>query len=299
MVTRIYPARPAIDGLPTGNAAAVGTIRVKPGVRVSKVTLKYVDTVANAIDMLALVGDITCFKNSTEFRLHTAAELDYLNRQNGSQYAYQKFTNPNTGLVEQYLTIWFFEPWRIAAVDRESGAAVISANQGWNENGLEVQVKLLQAIPATGSFQQRAYVDFALQDLTTLQSLKTVKRLNIAAAGTEFDYESLPNVGRIQGINLKNPSGAGVIKSVTFRSDGVTYLDDVTRGEAFDNLTGLNIIPPPIGNVAAGQFAFSWAFDDTDPVQSSLAARTPWLKIKTDVAASGNVVALIESVNVI
>jgi len=297
MVTRIYPARPAIDGIQVGNAAAIGTIKIKRGVRVSKVTLKYVDTIANAVDLLALIGDITCFKNNYDFRLHSAVELDYLNKQNGSQFAYQKFNyNGNT---EQYLTIWFFEPWRIMAMDRESGCAVISENQGWNENGLEIQIKLLAAIPATGSLTHRVYVDEQLLDLKQPQALKQVKRLNITAQGTEFDYYSLPNRGKIQGINLKNPSGAGVIKAVTFRGDDVIYLDNVTRGEMFDHLTGLNLIPPPMANVGVGTFAFSWAFDDTDPVQSSLAAQSTWLKIYTDVAANGNVVALVETVGAI
>jgi monoamine oxidase len=142
-------------------------------------------------------------------------------------------------------------------------------------------------------------LDEQLLDLKQPQTIKQVKRLNITAQGTDFDYYSLPNRGKIQGINLKNPSGTGVIKSVTFRGDEVIYLDNVSRGEMFDHLTGLNLIPPAMANTAAGAFSFSWAFDDTDPVQSALAAQSTWLKIYTDVAAGGNVVAIVETVGAI
>jgi len=302
MITRKYKKLPTIEGIKAGSAATdVGTLSIKPGVRVSKVTFMFQDgtnTAGNEKDMLAMFGDITCFKNSTDFRLHTAAELDYLNSQNGTAYSYVKL---GTGVnMKQYLTIWFFEPWRKGTADGESQSLIVDASQGWNKDGLQIQIKLLQAMPASATLTATAYVDDFIANTKIQQATKSVKRLQITASGSEVDYLSLPNVGKIQGINLKNPT-TGYVKSIIVKAGDDVYVEDADREEMIAHLTGMGINPPLYASTGAGLFGYSWVFDDTDPINSALSldGRDPWMKIKFSQAAAGNVVALVESVGAI
>jgi hypothetical protein len=309
MLPRRMVQLPTIDGMQVSNANAVGTIRIKPGQRLSKVVLKYVDGQATpttdmvgANSLTGVIGDITCFKNGSDFRLHSAVELDYLNSQNNipgsSEYSYQ---NVGSGATKaQYLTINFFEPWRATPADREAGALVIDPSQGWNADGLEIQIKLLAALPATASLTAIAYVDSFIPNTNAAQAVKVVKRLNITASGTVVDYLSLPAIGGLQGINLKNPATSGTISSVIFKAANKTWIDDIPTYDSIAHLTSMGLTAPS-SFAGAGAFAYSIVFDDTDPIQAALQVdgANPWLRIKSASAMSGNIVALIEAIQAI
>lgn len=308
MITRKFLQLPTIDGIKAGSAATdVGSLSVKPnflggtGVRISKIALMFQDgtnTAGNEKDILAMIGDITAFKNSSEFRLHSAAELDYLNSQNGTAYAYQKL---GTGVnMRQYLTIFFFEPWRKDTGDGESQCLIVDPTQGWNKDGLQIQIKLLQAMPASASLSATIYCDAFVPNTKVQQVVKSVKRLQITASGSEIDYLALPSVGKIQGINLKNPT-TGYVSSVIIKSGSEVYIDDVKREDMIAHLTSMGINPPLYASTGAGAFGYSIVFDDTDPINSGLDVdtRAPWMKLKFSQAAAGNVVALVESVSAI
>ncbi|HEV2691548.1 MAG TPA: hypothetical protein VG347_01490 [Verrucomicrobiae bacterium] len=298
MIPRKFLQAPAIDGITAGSlASAVGTMYVKPPARISKVVLKYVDGGSSPTDILSVIGDITCFKNNSEFRVHSAAQLDFLNQQNGTQWAYQKL---GTGATQiQYLTIYFFEPWRKMTSDAESQCLIVDPSQGWNKDGLQIQIKLLAAIPSTGALTAQIYMDDLIPNTNTQQVCKIVKRQNIVVQGTEVDYLTIPQSGKLQGINLTNPSTTGVIKSLIFKANGVTYVDEVLREDMINHLTGMGVNPPAYANTGANQQSYSYVVDDSDPIQAALAlaGANPWAKIKFTVASSGTVIALLEIVD--
>ncbi len=309
MLPRRFIQFPTIDGMQVSNANAVGTIRVRPGQRLTKLVLKYVDGQASpttdmvgANSLTPVIGDITCFKNGSDFRLHSATELDYLNSQNNTpgttEYSYQ---NVGSGATKaQYLTIYFFEPWRATPADREAGALIIDKSQGWNDDGLEVQIKLLAALPSTASLTATGYVDSFVPNTNAAQAVKVVKRLNITASGTVVDYLSLPAIGGLQGINLKNPATSGTISSIIFKAANRTWVDDIPTYDAIAHLTSMNLTAPS-SSAGAGAFAYSVVFDDTDPVQAALQVdgANPWLRIKSSSAMSGNIVAVVEAIQAI
>lgn len=301
MVPRIFQNGNAVDGITaTASANQVGNIYFKQG-RLSKIVFRYVDGGAGPADITAVLGDIICYKNKKAFRTHTAAQIDFLNAMNGIIYQRQQ-VGAGANMV-QFLTIWFFEPWRQDVSDKESQCLIVDPSQGFDKDGLWVQVKLLAGIPVTGSLTYTMYYDNNIPKLGVQQTCKLVYRDNINVQGLSSDLKSLPKTGKLETLSFTNPSGggSGTIKSVLAKVNNFTWLDDVPLEDMINHFKGAGVNHPALAQAAAA-FQYVWMPDDVDPIQSSLSLAgsvDPIVTIKYTAASNGSVVALSEFQDVI
>jgi hypothetical protein len=294
MATHQLLKMPAISGIAPGSAiGTVGTFNLPLGYRYHRIDLVYVDGGSSPTDILSMFDDIVVFKNTKAQRLHNGAELERLNTINGSQYARQQIGSGATQV--QIQSINFAEPWRKDKVDTDGRAWIVTPDAGFKT--FQITVKLLAAMPSTGSLVAVAWVDAPLAIKSGMgQAIKKVYRQQIPASGISNDVTTLDESDIYETIALKHPSSAGVITSASFKRNGDVFFDDILREVNIANLThtGMN----PANSTSAGAFGYELVFDADDPVQNGLVAanQSIWLQMKYSTAASGNVVALIERV---
>jgi len=301
MVPRIFQNGNAVDGITAAaNAAQVGNIYFRQG-RLSKIVFRYVDGSGAPADILSVLGDITCFKNKKAFRTHNAAQLDFLNQLNGTIYARQQVGAGAT--MVQFLTLWFFEPWRQDVSDKESQCLIVDPSQGFDRDGLWVQVKLLLGIPATGQLTYTMYYDNLIPQTTTQQTCKLVYRDNLNVQGLSTDMKSLPQTGKLETLSFSNPSGggSGTIKSVQAKVNNFTWLDNIPLEDMISHSKAAGVNHPALAQ-AAGAFQYVWTVDDVDPIQSALSLAgsvNPVVTLYYTAGSNGSVVAMSEFQDII
>ena len=284
---------PAISGIAPGSAAGtVGTFNLPLGYRYHKILLVYVDGGSSPTDIVSMFDDINVYKNTKSQRLHNGAELERLNVINGSQYARQQIGSG--AAMVQIQEIYFAEPWRKDKVDTDSRAWIVTADAGFKT--FQVTVKLLAAMPSTGSLVAMAWVDAPLPlPAGKVQSIKKVYRQSIPASGTSNDITTLDESDTYETIAMKHPTGA-YISSATLKRNGDLFTEDTLREVNVAHLTnqGMN----PAASTTAGAFGYEIVLDADDPAANGLIAQgqSIWLQLKYSAAASGNVIALIERV---
>jgi hypothetical protein len=297
MATKGKILLPSITGIAPGSpAGTVGTFNLPLNLRYSKIQLVYVDGGSSPTDILSMFDDILIFKGTKVQRTHNAAELDHLNSLNNqlgdTTYSRQQI---NTGAaMRQSLNIYFAEPWRKDKADTDSGAWNVTKANGFNT--FQMTVKLLAAMPSTGSIIAYAWVDAPLPiPAGKTQAIKKVYRQQIPASGLAIDVTTLDQSDAYQVIALKNPTGA-YIQQVTLKRNGDLYMDQVVREDNVAHLINLGL--NPANSVTAGAFGYDIVLDADDPVNSSLIAQGQalWLHLGFSASASGNAVALIERV---
>lgn len=284
---------PAISGIaPSSAAGTVGTFNLPLGYRYHKIALVYIDGGSSPTDILSMFDDINIFKNTKSQRLHTGAELERLNVINGTQYARQQIGSG--AAMVQIQEIYFAEPWRKDKVDTDSRAWIVTADAGFKT--FQVTVKLLAAMPSTGSLVAMAWVDAPLPlPAGKVQSIKKVYRQSIPASGTSNDITTLDESDIYETIAMKHPTGA-YIASATLKRNGDLFTEDTLREVNVAHLVnqGMN----PAASTTAGAFGYEIVLDADDPAANGLIAQgqSIWLQLKYSAAASGNVIALIERV---
>ncbi len=284
---------PAVTGIGASSAAGtIGVFNLPLGYRYHKLAFVYIDGGASPTDITAMFDDITVYKNTTAQRLHTGAELERLNVINGSQYARQQVNTAAN--MRQTQNIYFAEPWRKDKADADSRAWVVTPEAGWKT--FQVTVKLLAAMPATGSLVMLAWVDAPLTIPNgKAQSIKKVYRQQIPASGTAIDITTLAAADVYETIAMKHPT-TGVIINATLKRNGDLFMEDVAREDNVAHLTtaGLN----PANSTTASAFGYEISLDADDPINNGLVAQGQniWLQLRFSAAAAGNVIALIERV---
>src|SRR5581483_1975597 len=131
-----------------GNAdGKTATINCPKGPRYRKIVVGLRDTGKGdtAAPSVASVtaGDWQVILGSKVIRRLTGAQLDYLNTQNGSQYASYGVAGAANGGGVTYLPVYFEEPWRKRA-DFQNGLA---CETGWLDANGVFQIK----VPLDGS----------------------------------------------------------------------------------------------------------------------------------------------------
>ena len=288
---------PAISGIAPGSAAGtVGTFNLPLGYRYHKIALVYIDGGSSPTDILLMFDDINVYKNTKSQRLHNGAELERLNTINSTinstEYARQQI-GIGAAMV-QIQEIYFAEPWRKDKIDTDSRAWIVTADAGYKT--FQITVKLLAAMPSTGSLVAMAWVDAPLRlPAGKVQSIKKVYRQSIPASGTSNDITTLDESDIYEMIAMKHPTGA-YIASATLKRNGDLFTEDTLREVNVAHLVnqGMN----PAASTTAGAFGYEIVLDADDPAANGLIAegQSIWLQLKYSAAASGNVIALIERV---
>jgi hypothetical protein len=304
MATKRRILLPQINGIGASSAAgAVGTLDLPLGYRYHSIEIVYCDGGASPVDMgsnaafLAssnqILADVVLYRNGIAERTHTAAELDYLNLINGSQYGRQQV---GTGAaMRQTSTIFLAEPWRKDKADSDYMAWSADGANGFNS--FQLKLTIGYAVPATGSFVIYATVDAPLAPPSGgAQAVKKVYRQSISASGTANDITTLDARDAYQVIALKNPTGAAISKA-SLKVNGTIVFDSVNQLDNIARLvnSGLNVTTTNTPTTAT-MFGFPIVLDADDPLNSALPASGAalWLKLDYSTTASGNVVALLE-----
>lgn len=290
----------------------VGTIDLPARYTYLKIRVDYIDGGSTPIDIGSyaalvtpanqIIGDVVLYRNGTPLRTHTAAQLDYLNLINGSQYARSSVSPGGTpgATTRQSLHIFLWEPWRKDKADTFIGAWPVSPDFGFDT--FQLKLTCAYAIPATASFQVWALVDDLPPKGDNVFQFpgKKVYRQSLNSGGTVTDADTfLAKRDLYESICIMNPTGGSTYVSyVTIRKNGVPILDRVSQ---FSNIAELaaSTMNVTVTNTpqTAGLFGFPVVFDAIDPVGSSLPVPPGTdLNVKIEYAgtASGNTLLLVE-----
>jgi len=300
MPTKLKIILPQIDGLQAlSPIGTVGVVNIKPelGYRIHQFDIVYVDGGGAPTDILALIGDIVVWRNGVAIRTHTAAELDYLNQLNGTQYARQQVGAG--AAMRQTLRIYFAEPWRKDKADTDMLAFNAGLQNGVNR--LQIKITLIAALPATASIYAQMRVDSEIAPPKGVQwNLKKVYRQSLTASGTTNDFSGTLDTGdKYQVIALRNPTGA-YVQYATLKLNGNLVFERQRMEDNIGDLVQLGINPLAGQTLAtaqtAGNIGFPIVLDADDPLNSALdtTGGVLWLKTEYSAAATGNVSALIE-----
>ena len=307
MATKRKIYLPSIANIGAGSAAGtVGLVDLPLYYDYHSIGFEYLDGGATPQDIIygplgngagngagGLLGDIALKINTDTKRIHSAAELDHLNAVNGTEYARQQIGA--AAAMVQVLKLNFAEPWRKDTAQAAALAATLTPAFG--VNSAQLQITLGTAMPATGSLKLFAVVDSPKQQPPQGGALvKKVVRQQIQASGTSIDVVTLDKKGFYQTVLLKHPS-TGYITKATVKVNG-TVLRELGREANVAELlmAGMN----PANSSTVSTFGFDIILDDDDPINSALPVEGQDLQLKLDfsAAAAGNVVALIERLEV-
>ena len=163
----------------------------------------------------------------------------------------------------------------------------------------QVKFTLASAMPATGSLVVYAVVDTPTAAVPSTGFLtKQVARQQIQASGAAIDITPPLTPGFFQTVLMKQPATSNIQKA-TLKVNGTLFRELDREANIADLLyNGMN----PSTSTAAGAFGFDLILDDDDPVTSALPGQGNSLQLHLDftagTAATGNVVALIETIQV-
>jgi hypothetical protein len=235
-----------------------------------------------------IVGEIRLLVNGKVQRRVRGRELNALNKLNGTQYAAQVITPASAMGVSGYriaVPIFLAEPWR-----KSNAEAALMA---WNLAGptvgsasIEVDFQTIDT-PAISGWYEWSPADGGLGAITKWF------RMAFGAAGTEQDFNSLDKRDYYHSIHLFPPTGTGThVNNVQLTADGVIVHDLLTWQDNIAMLKNRDMNPD-----SAAAPRFDLVLDQDDPVNGALLAQGLQeftLKVKYAVAASGNLVAIIQ-----
>jgi hypothetical protein len=274
-------------------ASKTSLIDLPRGYRYSCIGIEYSDAQTTPVDILTALGDIRLKINSKVNRLHSAAELDVINKINGAQYARLQIGTGNT--MKQVIVIWFAEPWRKNGDDQSRLAFTADARNGVNNFQLEIDVTAsATGTPALSCF---AVVDAPLAPPANgMPLLSKTFRSSVSVAGTSIDIPTLDKGEVLQTLLFRNPTtGAGSnISKVTLKQNGDTK-HELTRTQNIGHLTAADMNPSTgTGLDVAG---YELVLDADDPVTSGLPTNTNdnlQLKVEFAAAAAGSMTFLVQ-----
>lgn len=228
-------------------AGSTMIINCPKGPRYRRIILGFNNATDAAPALTALTtADLQVVLGSKVIRRLTASQLDYLNTQNGSQYAsYGVAGGAGSGAGTTYLPIYFEEPWRKRA-DFQNGLAV---ETGWlDPNGVfQIRIPILAA--TTPSITALAIVDgFNSGKPNPIMKFYS-DDANTAAATLDLAniFQGAPASDLVDTISLFDPSDSvAQSKAVTKARlilNGQVVIDDVTSDQMVDLLKGADMNP--------------------------------------------------------
>jgi hypothetical protein len=204
MVKRITP-------LPAANAVAAGqtaTLDIPVGPRYHVIWLVIANAATEAFT--SILGDIRLKVNGKVQRTMSAAQLDALNKLNGSIYGAIAVDGGGGAITETRLPIYLAEPWRkqVQAVDGLAWATGDLAT-------FQVELDLLANVSAP-TIRAYAEVDNSVvtgKDNTSRQAplgvISKWFRTNIPITGTTQEIQTFPKRDNYQALSFFDPNGGG------------------------------------------------------------------------------------------
>ena len=246
--------------LPTLSGVAAGftaTADIPIGPRYHQIWLRIADGARHAFD--SIVGEIRIKVNGKTQRVHTAAELNALNKLMGPQYSETHVAGTPDGVAYTLLPIFFGEPWRKRI---EVGAGLAWATGAWSTFQLELDILAGASSPSVSGW---AEVDSSVvtgagntaQGTPSDRELVKVFKTNLAVNGTSQDVVTLPRRDRYTQISLIDPNISGVRVQV----EGIT-VRELSKEQIDAMLIARDMVP------VAGRTDL--VFDDDDSLDSSL-----------------------------
>jgi hypothetical protein len=247
------------------------------------------NTIAGA---LAHITEIRVLVNDRVQRVFSGVQLRDLNILNGTAFDCQGLPNTAPGVS---LPIYFAEPWR-----KDSASQDALAWQSRNFKSFRIEVDLSAAIASSGTptLVASAVVDDFIatdsmgKEITPM--FVTMRRQQVAAAGTSFDITTIDKKGLLQQISLYPDSGgSNAATIVTVRRDG-DIVRELTKSANFALLTNNDMTPTASGRTSN---IFDLVFDHDDLLNSSLVlqgVKEFTLTVEAASAMSGNMTFIVQ-----
>jgi len=236
-----------ISGVAVGGMA---TINCPKGWRYRRIILALQDSGVgntNAPSVASIsTGDMQVILGSKVVRRLTATQLDYLNTQNGSQYASYGVAGAANGGGITYLPIYFEEPWRKRA-DFQNGLA---CETGWLDQNGVFQIKVpIAATTTTPVIGAMAIVDaFSSGKANPIMKFYS-DDANTASATLDLAniLQGAPASDLVDTISLFDPSDSAAQSKQVIKArlimNGQVVLDDITNDQMTDLLKGADMNP--------------------------------------------------------
>jgi hypothetical protein len=236
-----------ITGVAAGGTA---TINCPKGWRYRRIILALQDsgvgnTNAPAVSAITS-GDLQVILGSKVIRRLTGTQLDYLNTQNGSQYASYGVAGAGNGGGITYLPIFYEEPWRKRA-DFQNGLA---CETGWLDQNGVFQIK----VPIAAGTTTPVLGALAIVDGFSSGKPNPVMKMysddaNTASATLDLAniFQGAPASDLVESISLFDPSDSNAQSKQVIKArlilNGQVVLDDVTNAQMIDLLKGADMNP--------------------------------------------------------
>ena len=191
-------------------------------------------------------GDLQVILGSKVIRRLTGTQLDYLNTQNGSQYASYGVAGAGNGGGITYLPIFYEEPWRKRA-DFQNGLA---CETGWLDQNGVFQIK----VPIAAGTTTPVLGALAIVDGFSSGKPNPVMKMysddaNTASATLDLAniFQGAPASDLVESISLFDPSDSNAQSKQVIKArlilNGQVVLDDVTNAQMIDLLKGADMNP--------------------------------------------------------
>jgi hypothetical protein len=249
-------------------AGGLATINCPKGPRYRRIILALQDSGAGnanapAIATFCGTNDMLAILGTKTVRTHTAGQLDYLNTQNGTQYASYGVAGAGNGGGITYLPIYFEEPWRKRA-DFQNGLAW---ETGWMDSNGVFQIKVpIAAGVTTPVLGAVAIVDGFSSGKANPIMKYYAEDVNTAAASVELAniFQGATASDLVETISLFDPSDSVAqskqVKQVRLILNNQVVLDDVTLDQMTTIQKGADM-NPTVG-------AYNIVFDHDDLFES-------------------------------
>lgn len=243
------------------------------------------NTVAAA---MSNITEVRILVNDRVQRVFSGTQLRDLNILNGTTFDCQGVPNTAPGVS---LPIYFAEPWR-----KDSASQDALAWQSRNFKSFRIEVDLSTA--STPTLVASAVIDDFVARDTTGKEIEplfvTMRRQQVAAAGTSFDITTIDKRGLLQQISLYPDSGASQAATiVTVRRDG-DIVRELTKSANFALLTNNDMTPTASGRSSN---IYDLVFDHDDLINSSLnlsGVKEFTLTVEAASAMSGNMTFIVQ-----
>lgn len=267
-------------------ASKTAIIDVPVGPRYHTIILEHgyasgTNTVAAA---MANITEIRVLVNDRVQRVFSGVQLRDLNILNGVAFDCQGVPNTAPGVS---LPIFFAEPWR---KDSASQDALAWVTRDFKSFRIEVDL----AAASTPTLVASAVIDQFQPAAGVTPLYVTMRRQQVAAAGTSFDITTIDKKNLLQQISLYPDSGgSNAATIVTVRRDG-QIVRELTKSANFAMLTNNDMTPTASGRTSN---LFDLVFDHDDLLNSSLllnGAKEFTLTVEAASAMSGTVTFIVQ-----
>lgn len=250
---------------PNPAAGQTSVITVPGGLRCHQILLKITGSTATSLPITTATGsyikDVRVKLGGKVQRLHTAWELNNLNKVNGSTYGAYTVGSSGTN-YGQIIPIFFAEPWR-----NENAQGEYLAWPSTKDQLIEVEVDVF-ALP-TGTtpvltISAHAIVDNGLQPNADKNGVVISKVFrNDFAAATSLDITTLDKRDLYQGIYIQANAGSTTLVSKAIVKANGTLIHELPYSENFEFLSAMGLTET---------FDYSLVVDADDPIQNGLPA---------------------------